>query len=180
MDKDGSKPTELDTTIVKQITLILAIVICLAIAIFIILWAQEPEQRPLISNIELVDAVKVVDILENEDIHYQTNLQAKMIFINSQDMDKARLALARVGIVINYPEIQQDITPESACALLADKMDEAKINARQLPVYQQPWFEKITRLLVGMVTIIVLIVAVVRPMLRELIYPNGMDKEDDI
>jgi flagellar M-ring protein FliF len=42
----------------------------------------------------------------------------------------------------------------------------------QLPIWQEPWFMKMVKLVMGALVIIVLIVAVVRPMLKRLIYPD--------
>ena len=42
----------------------------------------------------------------------------------------------------------------------------------ELPIWQQPWFVKVLKLLLGALVIIVLILAVVRPMLKRLIYPD--------
>lgn len=44
--------------------------------------------------------------------------------------------------------------------------------AEEVPIWEQPWFIKILKLVMGAVVIIVLIVAVVRPMLKRLIYPD--------
>lgn len=44
--------------------------------------------------------------------------------------------------------------------------------AAKLPLWQQPWFVKVLKLVLGAVVIIVLILAVVRPMLKRLIYPD--------
>ena len=44
--------------------------------------------------------------------------------------------------------------------------------AVQPPIWQQPWFIKILKLVLGAVVIIVLILAVVKPMLKRLIYPE--------
>ncbi|SEK49120.1 flagellar M-ring protein FliF [Colwellia chukchiensis] len=46
------------------------------------------------------------------------------------------------------------------------------IAAEQLPIWQEPWFLKLTKLILGALVIIVLILAVVRPMLKRLIYPD--------
>ncbi len=165
----------ISTEMVRQITLVIALVICLCIAIMIIVWSRQPEQRPLISNIELVDAVKVVDVLEHEDINYRTNLQAQMIYVSSKDMDQARLALARIGLVIDYPDIYHSTDPESACTVLEEKIFDSKQTAKEKPLVNQEWFQSIVRLLCGTLIIIVLILSVVRPMLRELIYPHGSD-----
>lgn len=42
----------------------------------------------------------------------------------------------------------------------------------ELPIYEQPWFIKTLKLVLGALVIIVLILAVVRPMLKRLIYPD--------
>jgi len=49
---------------------------------------------------------------------------------------------------------------------------EAVITDVALPIYEQPWFLKILKLVLGAIVIIVLIMAVVRPMLKRLIYPD--------
>jgi flagellar M-ring protein FliF len=41
-----------------------------------------------------------------------------------------------------------------------------------VPIYEQEWFQPLIKLLVGMVVIVTLILALVRPMLRKLIYPE--------
>jgi len=42
----------------------------------------------------------------------------------------------------------------------------------ELPIWEQPWFIKVLKLVMGALVIIVLILAVVRPMLKRLIYPD--------
>jgi len=49
---------------------------------------------------------------------------------------------------------------------------EAVITDVALPIYEQPWFLKVLKLVLGALVIIVLIMAVVRPMLKRLIYPD--------
>ena len=46
------------------------------------------------------------------------------------------------------------------------------IDVEQLPMWQEPWFLKLLKLVMGAIVIIVLILAVVRPMLKRLIYPD--------
>ena len=43
---------------------------------------------------------------------------------------------------------------------------------KEVPIWEQPWFIKILKLVMGALVIIVLILAVVRPMLKRLIYPD--------
>ncbi len=46
------------------------------------------------------------------------------------------------------------------------------IEVEKLPIWQEPWFLKMLKLVMGAIVIIVLILAVVRPMLKRLIYPD--------
>lgn len=43
---------------------------------------------------------------------------------------------------------------------------------KEMAIYEQPWFLKVVKLALGALVIIVLIIAVVRPMLKRLIYPD--------
>jgi len=57
---------------------------------------------------------------------------------------------------------------------------EATDLAIEVPLWQQDWFMKIARLVLGALVIIVLIMAVVKPMLKRLIYPDDtLDEYDE-
>ena len=49
--------------------------------------------------------------------------------------------------------------------------------AVELPMWEQPWFLKVLKLVMGALVIIVLILAVVRPMLKRLIYPDSTPED---
>ena len=53
--------------------------------------------------------------------------------------------------------------------------------AEEVPLWEQSWFMKVVRLALGALVIIVLIMAVVKPMLKRLIYPDDTleDYDDD-
>ncbi|MGL4898491.1 MAG: flagellar M-ring protein FliF C-terminal domain-containing protein, partial [Shewanella sp.] len=46
-------------------------------------------------------------------------------------------------------------------------------------VWEQPWFWRAVKLAIGALVILVLILAVVRPMLKRLIYPDSVNMPDD-
>lgn len=152
----------------KQILLCLFLTICLAFAIFVIAWANEPERRPLIQNIALVEAVKIIDALEASQIPYITRLDSQMILVKDEDMDYARLALARIGIVIDYPNVSDIKNAGEACDLLETKIFEYSKNPNT-PFTEKPYFIKLVKLVMGALIIIVLIFSVVRPTLRALL-----------
>jgi len=160
---------------IKYALLVLFLFICLLIAIFVIVWANEPERRPLIQNITLVDAVKIIDVLEVSKIPYITRLDSQMILVNDEDMERARIALARIGLVIDYPEIKQMANAGEACDLLETKIYEYQ-NDLNTPFTKQPYFLKLVKLMLGALVIIILIFSVVRPALQELL--GQLDDKD--
>ncbi len=56
----------------RQITLILGLTICLAIAVFILLWGKEPEMRPL-GTFTTQELVSTLDYLDQQKIPYQVD-----------------------------------------------------------------------------------------------------------
>jgi flagellar biosynthesis/type III secretory pathway M-ring protein FliF/YscJ len=157
----------------KQILLVAFLVVCVALAILILIWAEEPERRPLIQNIQLVDAVKIIDALEASKITYVTRLDSQMILVRDEDMDHARLALARIGIVIDYPDVRQMANASEACDILETKIYE-HTNNPNIPITEKPYFLKLVKLMMGTLIIMVLIITVIRPALR-----NLLEKFDD-
>jgi flagellar biosynthesis/type III secretory pathway M-ring protein FliF/YscJ len=140
------------------------------------MWANEPERRPLIQNILVVDAVKIIDILEVSEIPYTSNLANKMILVNDEDMDRSRLALAKFGYVVEYPDVKEMINSNKACSTLEATLKEQYIDKKtNRPLFEQSWFLKIFKLGMGALIIIVIILSVVRPALIALI---GDDPED--
>lgn len=160
----------------KPILLVIFLSICLALAIFVMSWVNEPERRPLIQNITLVDAVKIIDALEASNISYVTRLDNQMILVKDEDMDHARLALARIGIVIDYPDVRQMANAGEACDILEAKIFEYAKNPNT-PITEKPYFLKLVKLVMGALVIIVLILGVVRPALRELL-EKYIDKDE--
>jgi flagellar M-ring protein FliF len=80
-----------------------------------------------------------------------------------------RLLQGSVGFDLQRGDVLEVITlPFTREAIIADPV---------LPFYEQPWFFKILKLVLGALVIVVLILAVVRPMLKRLIYPD--DTPDD-
>ncbi|MFM5135177.1 flagellar basal body M-ring protein FliF, partial [Aeromonas rivipollensis] len=61
-----------NTDVLRQITLILGLTICLAIAVFILLWGKEPEMRPL-GTFNTQELVSTLDYLDQQKIPYQVD-----------------------------------------------------------------------------------------------------------
>jgi flagellar M-ring protein FliF len=89
MDSIGS------TDIVRQITLIIALVICVAIAVFILIWAQEPDYRPL-GSMETQELIETLDYLDQAQIDYR--LEGNTVYVSGEHYQKIKLGMTRQGI----------------------------------------------------------------------------------
>jgi flagellar M-ring protein FliF len=89
MDSIGS------TDMVRQITLIIALVICVAIAVFILIWAQEPDYRPL-ARMETQELIETLDYLDQAQIDYR--LEGNTVYVSSDQYQKIKLGMTRQGI----------------------------------------------------------------------------------
>jgi flagellar M-ring protein FliF len=89
MDSIGS------TDIVRQITLIVALVICVAIAVFILIWAQEPDYRPL-ATMETQELIETLDYLDQAQIDYR--LEGNTVYVSSEHYQNIKLGMSRQGI----------------------------------------------------------------------------------
>ena len=81
--------------IVRQITLIIALTICIAIAILIILWARQPEMRPL-GTFETAELIQHLDYLDSQKIAYK--LEGNVILVPGDRYQDLKLGLSRAGI----------------------------------------------------------------------------------
>ncbi|WP_421201775.1 flagellar basal-body MS-ring/collar protein FliF [Aeromonas enteropelogenes] len=85
-----------NTDVLRQITLILGLAICLAIAVFILLWGKEPDMRPL-GTYTTQELVKTLDFLDQQKIPYQVD--GKSVLVSAENYPSIKLALTRAGLV---------------------------------------------------------------------------------
>lgn len=83
------------TDLVRQITMIVALTICLAIAILIIMWARQPEMRPL-GTFQTQELIQTLDHLDAQKIPY--SLEGNVIYIAEDQFQTVRLSLSRAGL----------------------------------------------------------------------------------
>ena len=79
----------------RQGALFIALTICLAIAIFIIIWSREPEVRPL-GKFETEQLIETLDFLDAQKIEYV--LEQNVISVNADEYQNIKLSLARGGL----------------------------------------------------------------------------------
>lgn len=83
--------------VLRQVTLILALAICLAIAIFIIVWAREPDFRPL-GKMQTEELIQTLDFLDQQKIEYR--LEGDVVYVIEEDYQDIKLQLKRSGLEV--------------------------------------------------------------------------------
>lgn len=102
LDENEQKSSALgflsNTDVLRQITLILGLAICLAIAVFIQLWGKEPDMRPL-GTYSTQELVKTLDYLDAQKIPYEVD--GKSVLVSAEKYADIRLRLTRAGLATN-------------------------------------------------------------------------------
>ncbi|KMT64900.1 flagellar basal-body MS-ring/collar protein FliF [Catenovulum maritimum] len=93
--KSGFLSSFTGVDMLRQVTLILALAICLAIAIFIIVWAREPDMRPL-GKMEMQELIETLDFLDTQKIEYR--LDGDVIYVIEDEFQDIKLQMARSGM----------------------------------------------------------------------------------
>ncbi|MHA6963355.1 flagellar basal-body MS-ring/collar protein FliF [Zobellella denitrificans] len=90
-----------NTDVLRQIIIVLALAICLAIAVFILLWGKEPEMRPLgvYSNQELIETL---DFLDGQKVQYK--IEGSTVLVRADQFADIQLNLRRSGLAQSPPE----------------------------------------------------------------------------
>lgn len=144
------------------------IFISITFAVFIVKWARddEPEFRPLLQDMRLVDAVEIADVLDQNSIDYFADVESHMLYVNQKQSVQARIELAKLGVVIEYPKVVKEPDLHRAYSELSRSLEEEN-NTK--PVHQQSWFLRLIRLVMGTLVLIVLIITVIRPALAAIV-----------
>lgn len=142
--------------------------ISVLLAILAVKWANEdsPIYRPLIQDMRLVDSVKIADVLDQERIYYYADVKNHMLYVDQEQSELARVSLAKIGIVIEYPEVTKHADLNKAYDEL---IKQKKLEEETGTLWQRPWFYKLVKLVMGALIIIVLILSVVRPALASIL-----------
>lgn len=80
---------------IRQMTMIVTLVICVAIAIFIFLWSKEPTFRPL-AQLPPQEMIETLDYLDQNQIKYK--IEGNTIYVVDSQFKDVRLGMVRQGI----------------------------------------------------------------------------------
>ncbi|MGL4713173.1 MAG: flagellar basal-body MS-ring/collar protein FliF [Shewanella sp.] len=110
----------------RQITMILALAICLALAVFVMLWAQEPEYRPL-GKMETQEMVQVLDVLDKNKVKYQIDVD--VIKVPEDKYQQVKMMLSRAGV--DSAASNQDFLHKDSGFGVSQRMEQARLKHSQ-------------------------------------------------
>ncbi len=85
-------------SLLRQLVLMVGAAASIALGIAIILWANEPDYRPLFNDMAQYDGVEVTGILQQHEIKYRIEPNSGALLVAAEDVHKARMQLASMGI----------------------------------------------------------------------------------
>ncbi len=98
LDEKSSSKFDLavgDLDLMRQIVLVLAISICVALIVMLFFWVKEPEMRPL-GAYDTEELISVLDHLDSQQFEYQ--LEGNTILVPASEYNSLKLNLARAGL----------------------------------------------------------------------------------
>ena len=86
---------------IRQAGLLVGLAASIAVGFAVVLWSQEPDYSPLLSDMSNVDASQAVDVLRGSDIPYKIDTRSGGLMVPTQHLHDARMKLSAVGISDN-------------------------------------------------------------------------------
>ena len=103
--KSGFSASLGNIDVLRQITIIIALAICLAITVFVIMWANQPEYR-ILSKLPTQQLIQTMDFLDANKIDYRQ--ENNVISVRADEYQQVKLMMAREGLS-EEPEAGVDI-----------------------------------------------------------------------
>ncbi|MDX1281536.1 flagellar basal-body MS-ring/collar protein FliF [Shewanella colwelliana] len=110
----------------RQVTMILALAICLALAVFVMLWAQEPEYRPL-GKMDTQEMVQVLDVLDKNKVKYQ--IEVDVLKVPEDQYQQVKMMLSRAGI--DNSAAKNDFLTQDSGFGVSQRMESARLKHSQ-------------------------------------------------
>ena len=110
----------------RQVTMILALAICLAVAVFVMIWAQEPEYRPL-GQMSTAEMVQVLDALDKNQVKYE--IQGDVVKVPEDKFQDVKMLLSREGL--DNQEANNDFLNKDSGFGVSQRMEQARLKHSQ-------------------------------------------------
>ena len=94
-NKSGFMDTLGSADMMRQMALVVVLVICVAIAIFILIWSQEADYRPL-AKMETQELIETLDYMDANQIDYK--LEGNTVYVRTDEFQTIRLGMTRQGL----------------------------------------------------------------------------------
>ncbi|ARU57590.1 MAG: flagellar M-ring protein FliF [Pseudomonadales bacterium] len=99
-------------TLMRQIGLMVGLAASVALGLAVVLWAQEPNYQPLLTNLHNYDPDEITTLLNDNGINYKIEPKTGILMVETDDIYTARLKLASAGVKedtgIGYEIMDQD------------------------------------------------------------------------
>lgn len=94
--KSGFAESLNNIDLIRQVVIVLSLVISLALVVFIMMWAYEPEMRPL-GKMETEELVETLNFLDQNKIDYK--VEGHTVMVESSDYQNIKLMMTRAGLI---------------------------------------------------------------------------------
>lgn len=94
-NKSGFMDTLGSADMMRQMALVVVLVICVAIAIFILIWSQEADYRPL-AKMETQELIETLDYMDANQIDYK--LEGNTVYVRADEFQNIKLGMTRQGL----------------------------------------------------------------------------------
>lgn len=85
-------------SIPRQVAVIIGLAATVALAVWLVLWSQGSDLRPLYGSMENLDPASVTATLDARGIRYRIDANSGALLVDSARLHEARLALAQAGV----------------------------------------------------------------------------------
>ncbi|CBL46750.1 Flagellar basal-body M-ring protein [gamma proteobacterium HdN1] len=82
----------------RQVGLMVGLAASVAIGFGVVLWSTEPEFRPLFTDVSMIEASQVADVLAREKIQFKVDPASGLVMVRAEKINDARMALAKEGL----------------------------------------------------------------------------------
>lgn len=84
--------------LLRQAGLMIGFAASIALGFWVVLWTQGEDYRPLYGSLDRLDSSEVGQVLDFNEIPYKVDTSTGALLVPTEDLHKARLKLAEVGI----------------------------------------------------------------------------------
>jgi len=82
----------------RQLGVLFGLAASIALGMWLVIWAQEPDMRPMYTSLERLDSSTIISTLEANQIAYRIDHASGALLVDSSKIHQARLKLAEAGM----------------------------------------------------------------------------------